>query len=123
MTAALTGSWPLVAVVSRVPLLSVAVAAQLDGVARVEWFPAERSDLAGLLGSLGADAVVVDSDAAAAEATVVAAASGLPLVHVCLRDDRVRVLRNGQWVDGGDDSAGTIRNVLLRALFGKEVVA
>lgn len=113
---------PLVAVVSTVPVLGAAVTAELEDVARVEWLPAGRVD-EGLLRSLGVDVLVVDSAAAAAEAAAIASTTELPVVHVSLREERVHVLRDGAWVDCGDDSTGSIRNVLLAALFGKAAVA
>ena len=112
---------PLVAVVSTVPLLSEAVRDALDPIARVTWFPS-GPDLPGLLRSLRPDAVVVDTDTAAAEAAQLAATSDLPLVHVSLDADRVRLLHHGAWTDGADDSARSIRNLLVGALYGKETV-
>jgi hypothetical protein len=117
------GGKPLVPVVSSVPMLSEAVAAALEQSVRVAWFAPIEGALAGLLRSLAADIVVVDSRRAAEEAASLAHELDLTVVDVALRKDEVRVLRNGVWTDAGDASTHSIRNVLAAALFGKEAIA
>ena len=111
---------PLVAVVCRVPLVSEALKGAFDGIARVLRLPAGAPDLPGLVRSLGADALVVDS---AAAVEVLAEGASVPLVHLDLRGRRVRLLRGGEWSETTDDSIPSIRNLLVSALIGKEPVA
>jgi len=114
----------LVAVVSSAPLVGEALAASLEPVAEVRWFPAGRGGTAGLLDSLRPDAVVVDDAAEARAATAFARRSGAPLVHVVLDERRLRLLRSGRWVEQkkADLSPDTIRNLLVGGIFGRESV-
>lgn len=112
---------PLVAVVSSVPMLCEGLSLSLEGIAEVQSFPAGRGDMAGLLRSLRPDAVVVDRETEADEAADFARETDSPLVFVSYRDERLRVLRGGEWEDpqGSRPSPEAIRNVLVGGLFGR----
>jgi hypothetical protein len=112
----------LVAVVSSAPLVGEALAASLESLAEVRWFPSGRGDTAGLLDSLRPDAVVVDSEEEARAATPFARTSRAPLVYVMLEERKVRFLRNGGWEEPAkpDISPEGIRNLLVGRLFGRE---
>jgi hypothetical protein len=115
-----TGRQSLVVVVCTVPLLSEAVEASFRGIAEVRSFPGELEDTDGLLRSVDPDAIVVDSEPQAEAAEAYARETGTPLVHVILREQQLRVLRNGTWhvVDGnGAASPETIRNVLVAGMW------
>lgn len=116
---------PLVAVVCSVPLLGEAVSAALD-FAEVRTFAEDRGDVVGLLRSVRPDAVVVDSDDAAAEAASVAREQGVPVLHIAVRDEVLRVFRDGAWERVKGDEGPTpeaLRNVLAGALFARGGVA
>jgi hypothetical protein len=111
---------PLVAVVCRVPLLSEALTAALDGIASVHRFPAGRGDTAGLLRALEPDAVVVDSEAEADQAEGFARETHSPLVRVSLRDQVLRTFEDGLWHEAEEDaSPETVRNALVGGIFGR----
>ena len=112
---------PLVAVVSRVPIISEALAAALESIAEVRQFPAGRGDTAGLLRWLRPDAIVVDTEEEAEEAASFAKASRSPVVHISLRDQRLRVLRDGTWEEPEADGSSpeTIRNILVSGIYGR----
>jgi hypothetical protein len=101
MTAALDHRpLPLVAVISRVPLLGEVVAEELRDLADVRFVPTGRCDIATLLSFLEPDAVVIDSADSVAAAKAHADESGCGLVHVELRGcGGLRVLRRGAWTD------------------------
>jgi hypothetical protein len=107
--------------VCRAPVVAVAVASGLDSIAEVRAFAAGLGDTAGLLRSLHPNAVVVDDEVEAAEATAFARESGALLLHVSLREGRVRVLRNGLWAELGESTASieTIRNIIVGEIFGR----
>lgn len=111
---------PLVAVVCKVPLICEAISDALENVAEVRHFPARRGDTVGLLRWLQPDAVVVDSEDEADEAASFARESAAPLVHVLLRERKLRILRNDHWEEPEDGSASAeaIRNVVIAGLFG-----
>ncbi len=70
--------------------------------AEVRSFSARGGDIAGLLHWLRPDALIVDSDAGAAEAAAFALEHDLPvLLHVSMRDRELRLFRGG----GGRSSA------------------
>jgi hypothetical protein len=116
------GAWtePLVAVVCRVPLLSEALAAALEGIACVRTFPAGRGDTAGLLRALAPDAVVVDSESEAHQAAAFARETHSPLLHVSLRDQTLRTFADGRWRQVEEDpSPEAIRNAVVGGIFGQ----
>lgn len=112
-------SAPLVGCICRAPLLSGGVAGALRGVAEVRCFSAIRSDIAGLLHSLRPDGVVVDSDDAAEGAEEFARESSAPVVHVSLREHRLRVLRNGVWTNEEGTAPDDVRNTLVGGIFAR----
>jgi len=112
---------PLVAVVCAVPLLGEAVGSALE-FAEVHTFSDRGGDVAGLLRWLHPDAVVVDSERAAREAASYAREHGLPIVHLELRDNELRLFRAGRWEAAGNGEGPTpeaIRNVVAGALFAR----
>ena len=116
---------PVVAVVYTVPLLCEALAGSLDGIAELRTFPARHGDTGGLLRSLEPDAVVVDTADEAEAAVGYARETGAPLVHVLLRERRLRVLRDGDW-DEAECGAATpegIRNIIVGGVYGRQEVA
>lgn len=114
-----TRALPLVAVVSAVPMLREALA-DLDEIVEVHGFPAGR-DTAGLLRWLAPDAVVVDSELEAEEATAYARESGAPLLRISYADAKVYVLETSGWVEraGAGLSPEDIRNIVVGSLFGR----
>jgi hypothetical protein len=112
---------PLVAVVSGVPLLTEAVEEALQGMAEVRSFPAGGGDTASFLRFLRPDAVVVDSVEEARQATRFARDAGATLVHVSLRDQRLRLLRSGGWIEYANGSASPerLRSALAAGLLRK----
>jgi hypothetical protein len=113
---------PLVAVLCTVPLLCEAITSALDGIAEVRVFPARGRDAVGLLSSVAPDAVVVDDPIDAAEARSWAESQDLPLVHICLRQRKLRVLRNGDWEETLGASAESIRNVVAGSMYARSGV-
>ena len=114
---------PLVAVLYRVPLLCEAISSALDDIAEVHMFQARRGDTVGLLRSLRPDAVVVDHPSEAAEARGWTERRGVPLVHISLRERRIRVLRSGDWDESAGASRESIRNVIAGAMYARSGVA
>ncbi len=110
---------PLVALLYSVPLLQEALASTLESIADVQAFPAGRGGVTGLLRSVQPDAIVVDDADEADEAFGWAKRHQTPLVHVSLRDQNIRVLRNGGWEVTAGAGAETIRNVLAGSLYGR----
>ena len=111
------------AVVCRVPLLSEALTAALEGLATVHRFPAGRGDTDGLLRALQPDAVVVDSEAEARHAANFARATRSTLVHVSLDDQALRVYEDGRWHEADEDaSPESVRNALVGGIFRRERV-
>jgi hypothetical protein len=118
-----TGREPLVAVVCEVPLLAEALAASLEGIARVESFPADLEDLDGLLQSLEPDALVVDTAEQAEAGTPYARSSSIPLVYVLIRQAELRVLRGRLWETQAGavaTSPEAIRNALVAGMLRRE---
>jgi hypothetical protein len=122
MTAAYGGTTdrPLVAVVTRVPMLCEALSAALKDLADVKGFAADQDDTIGLLRWLRPDAVVVDDDGDVTAAESFARESNSPIVRVSLQDGRLKLLRNGGWVESanGESSSEQLRNILVGGLFG-----
>ena len=111
---------PRVAVLYSVPLLCEALSCALDDIAEVQSFPAGRGDTVGLLRSLSPDAVVVDDPAEAEAARGWTKRHERPLVHVSLRDQKVRLLKDGAWVESPGTTAECIRNVLAGSIYGRK---
>ena len=109
---------PLVALLYSVPLLHEALRSTLDTIADVQAFPAGR-DVAGLLRSVNPDAVVVDDSYEADKVQRWAKRHRTPVVHICLSDQTIRVLRNGEWNESTGTSVESIRNVLAGSLYGR----
>lgn len=113
---------PLVAVLCSVPLLGEAVGSALE-FAEVSTFADRGGDVAGLLRWLRPDALIVDSDAGALEATAFAREHDMPLLHVSVRDRALRVFRNGEWEVVGNGEGPTpeaVRNVIAGTLFARQ---
>jgi hypothetical protein len=108
---------PLVAVLYSVPLLCEAIASALDNIAEVRTFPARRGDMVGLLHSLQPDAVVVVHPIEALELQGWADSHDVPLLEICLRERKIRVLRNGEWEESSGASAESIRNSIAGAIY------
>ena len=109
----------VVAVISRVPLISEAVSGALEGIADVRWFPADAGDAGGLVRSLRPSAVVVDSEDVAGDVEPAAGDVDALLLHVLLQEGTVRVLRDGVWEDAeGPASPNAIRNLIVGAVYG-----
>jgi len=115
---------PFVAVVCTVPLLGEAMESALD-FADVRSFSA-GADLTGLLGWLRPDALIVDSEAGAAEALAFAGKHELPVLHVSVQAHALRLFRSGAWEDvgsGSEPEPEMVRNVLAGVLFARGGVA
>ncbi len=114
----------MVAVIYTVPLLCEALDGVFDTIAEMHTFPA-RGDTPGLLRSLQPDAILLDSSTEAEEATEYARETETPLVHILLRERRVRLLRDGGWseLDRGAATAEGVRNIVVAALYGRQEVA
>jgi hypothetical protein len=110
---------PFVAVLYSVPLLCEALSSALENIADVHSFPAGRGDTVGLLRSIAPDAIVVDDPDEAESARRWARRHGVPLVHVVLRERKIRVLRNGGWEESPARSAESIRNVLAGSIYAR----
>jgi hypothetical protein len=115
-----TARQPFVAVLYSVPLLCEALSSALENIADVHSFPAGRGDTVGLLRSIAPDAIVVDDPDEAESARRWARRHGVPLVHVVLRERKIRVLRNGGWEESPARSAESIRNVLAGSIYARE---
>jgi hypothetical protein len=113
---------PLVALVCSVPLVSEAVSAAL-AFAEVRSF-AGRKDTSGLLQWLHPDAVVVDNDDDARDASAFAQENGgVPVLHISIHDRSLRLFRDGLWQDVATvegPTPETIHNILAGSLFARE---
>ena len=112
----MTGRQPLVALLYSVPLLCEALGSALEDVAEVQAFPAKR-DILGLLRAIRPDAVVIDDLDEAEEAYRWAKRHGMPLVHISLREQKIRVLNDGAWEERPGTSAESIRNALAGSFY------
>jgi hypothetical protein len=112
---------PLVVAVCAVPLLHEALTAALEDIAEVQGFPAHRGDTIGLLRWLKPDAVVVDEEDEALAAAPFARESNSPILHISLKERKLRLLRNGDWEEAGNGGASPeeIRNILVASLFAR----
>ena len=116
------GIRPLVVVLCSVPLLGEAMSSALE-FAEVRSFAAAGGDVAGLLGWLRPDALIVDSVADAEAATEFAREHDLPVIHVSVRDCTLRLFRGGEWEQVSSTEGPTpeaIRNVVAGSLFARE---
>ena len=112
---------PLVAVLCSVPLLGEAMGSVLE-FADVRSFSAGGGDVAGLLGWLRPDALIVDSAAGAEAAAAFAREHDLPVVHVSVRDRTLHLFRGGEWEQVSNREGPTpeaIRNIVAGALFAR----
>jgi hypothetical protein len=113
---------PLVAVICSVPLLAEAIGSALE-FAEVRSFSDRGGDIAGLLYWLRPDAVVVDSEAAASEAATFALEHPVPVLHIAVREQQLRLFVTGEWeyvADSEGASPESIRNVIAGSLFARE---
>jgi hypothetical protein len=113
---------PLVAVVSRAPIVYEALVEAFSGLASLAFLDPARRDLDGLLASLSPDAVVVDADEDAERTAAIARAARSPLVQLSLREPAVRIFVDGSWREttGGSASPDGIRNLVVGTLFGRK---
>jgi hypothetical protein len=110
---------PLVALVCAIPLLAEAVRSEL-GFAEVIALADRGGDIRGLLHWLQPDAVVVDTDEAAAGAAAYAQEHELPVVHISPQRQALYVFQDGAWEETGDGEGPTpenVRNVIMGALY------
>jgi hypothetical protein len=112
---------PVVVAVCAVPLLLEGLTAALEDIAEVRTFPAHRGDTIGLLRGVMPDAVVVDQEDEAEAAASFAHESNSPILHISLKDRRLRILRNGGWEEAGNGgtSPEAIRNILIASLLAR----
>ncbi len=110
---------PIVLVVSATPLLYEALADSMRGFATLHEIPANRPDLIGLLRALHFDALVVDTPTEVGEIEALARELRRPLLHILLRERKVRVLRDDGFevFDEAGASAESIRNLLVGEIF------
>jgi hypothetical protein len=114
------GGRPLVAVVCSVPLVGEAVRSTLE-FAEVRTFTGQR-DTIGLLQWLKPDVVVVDNDADARDASAYALQHDLPVLHIRVREDALRLFHQGEWIQVGNgerQSPEAVRNVIAGTLFAR----
>lgn len=117
MTALLARQRPLVAVIFRVPLFVEAVAAAFEGLADVQALRSGDVELAGLLAALRPNAVIYEGSQEPLFQL------GVPLAHVDLEGEAVRLQVDDMWVRHEIELSGeAIRNLVLSAMFaGMEV--
>jgi hypothetical protein len=114
----------LVVAITETPLVGETVATALDEVAVVARFPPELPGLEGLVGHIAPDALVVDSDEKADQLAGAADSLSIPLVHISLVAQQVRVLRDGRWSSFSScgTSPDTLRNVLVGVIYGTSIL-
>jgi hypothetical protein len=118
-----TARHPFVVVLYKVPLFCEALDSALDDLAEVQRFPAGRGDTVGLLRSIRPDAIVVDDPSEAERARRWARRHRVPLLLVGLREETIRILRNGRWEERPGATVEAIRNALAGLLFGQRNTA
>jgi len=108
---------PLIAVISRVPLLVEALTAAFAGIADLQAVSADDVEAHGLVRAFRPDAVIVESTAS----DIVDA--GIPCVRLDLDTQRVSIREGAGWRDLQIDlSPESIRNVLIARLYGGELL-
>lgn len=112
----------LVALACRVPLVGEGVASAFDGLAAVERVPAGADTLT-VLRWLRPDVLVVDSEEEAQRAIPHARETGLTLVHVLLRERRLRVLKSGRWIEPAEEavSGDLLCAIVVGESYGREL--
>ena len=116
----MTAVRPFVAVLSHVPLVTVAIVDAIEGIAEARAFTTKDGDTVGLLRSLRPDAIVVDGYGAAGEAAKYARAADVPLVYIDLQERKLRVLEANCWRDeSGRPSSESLRNVVAEAIYDR----
>ena len=91
--------------------------------ADVRSFSDRGGDIAGLLDWLRPDVAIVDSDATATAASAFALEHRLPVLHIVVREQQLRLFVGGEWeyvANGEGPSPETIRNVVAGLLFARE---
>lgn len=116
MTVAPARARPLIAVLSRVPLLVEALSAAFEGIAEVHGVSADDIEAHGLVRAFRPDAVIAEGDA------VEMVHSDVPCVRVELEAHRISVRDGDVWrVLDVEVSPETIRNVTVARLYGGDV--
>jgi DNA-binding NarL/FixJ family response regulator len=113
---------PLIALVCSVPLLAEGLRSALE-FAEVRAFSGDNGDTPGLLRWVRPDAVIVDSERGADDAAAFAQDRDVPVVHISVRNQALRLFHRGGWTDiaGGEDpTPEAIRNVVAGTLFARE---
>jgi hypothetical protein len=113
---------PLIALVSRTPIVAEALAASLRHIGDVVSLDGGLSDLRGLLLAVRPDAIVCDSsDHASLTAALVGSGSPV-LVQLSATEPAVLVLRDTSWErHSGQASLDDVRNVIASELHRREV--
>ena len=114
----------LVVAITATPLLSETIAEALDGVAVVGRFPPDLEGLEGLVDHIRPDGLIVDRDDTADQLAEAAAKLSIPLVHISLLSQQLRVLRGGNWSNFSSygTSPDALRNVLVGAIYGSSIL-
>jgi len=94
----------------------------LDPIVSTRPFPSQIGDLLGLLGSVRPDAIVVDSEVDAEKISLYSRIHEVPLFHIDLRAQRLRILERGEWRNEETVTAESVRNAVAGALFGRREV-
>ena len=109
---------PFVAVLSRVPLATVAIVDALQEVAEVRAFTSLHGDALSLLRSVAPDAIVADGPEQAESAAEYARGTGIPVLYVSLTERLLRVLDDDGWrIEAARPSSESLRNALAEAIY------
>jgi hypothetical protein len=113
----------LVVVITATPLVSETVSAALEDIAVVGRLPLELPGLEDVVSHIGPDALVVDGDDEAQQLAAAADTLSIPLVHISLGPQQLRVLRGGSWSDFSSygTSPDLLRNLLIGAIYGTSI--
>lgn len=114
-------SRPLVVALCSVPLLHEGLEVALGEIADVRVFPANGNDTVGLLRMLRPDAIVVDDADQAETAAAYAGEASSTLLHISLKERRLRILRRGGWEDAGNGSTSPeeLRNIVIASMLAR----